>query len=42
MSGSVHPDRNNVPVARVKVGRDASSTLAGRIDQEGDGGKRND
>jgi len=34
--------RDNVPVARVEVGRDASSTVAGQIDQEGNGGKRND
>jgi hypothetical protein len=42
MHGSVHPDRNNVLVACVQNGGNALSTLAVRIDQEGNGGKRND
>jgi len=38
----VQRDRDNVPVARGEIDRDASSTVAGQIDQEGKGGKRND
>jgi len=42
IAGYVQRCRDNVAVARMEVDRDALSSVAGWIDQEGNGGKRND